>query len=353
MSLPASAPPSQRRRRPAATTARRRRRRRRRQPPAPTSTTSTTTATSTAAAALHLTGRRAAAPEVVRTIREWRQLEAKGLLRPGTLGLVPTMGALHEGHLSLARRAARENEASAATIFVNPAQFAAHEDLGTYPRQLERDLGLLAATGVDYVFAPAAEEMYPPDSPARLRPFVDLADIDTTTAEGSGRPGFFRGVATVVAKLFNITKPRAAYFGQKDGMQCVAVRRLIDDLNYDIELVVCPTVREADGLAMSSRNAYLSPPERDAAPAVFQSLSALAALHASGERAPTVLKAAAERVIEMHPYEGMRLEYLNLASALDGRELGATTLPGSEPILASIAVRVGTTRLIDNVLLGE
>ena len=305
---------------------------------------------STLSASLHI-GAASQPPQVVRTVREWRQLQSAGVVPHNGLGLVPTMGALHEGHLSLMRRAQRENEATAASIFVNPKQFAAHEDLGTYPRPWEADLTKLTKLGVDFVFAPEPEEMYPPHRPSRLSPFIDLNDVDHGTAEGSSRPGFFRGVSTVVAKLLNITQPRAVYFGQKDGMQCVVVKRLIEDLNFNTKLVIAPTVREEDGLAMSSRNVYLNPTEREAAPAVYASLTALATKYNEGERKVDALRAHAVKVIDAEPM--LTLDYLSLASAVDGRELtNGQRLEGScEPTLASIAVRLGTTRLIDNVIL--
>jgi len=274
---------------------------------------------------------------------------ASGAL-PRSVGLVPTMGALHEGHLSLVDVAKGENDVVAASIFVNPKQFSAHEDLGSYPRTLDADVAALASRGAHYVFAPAADEMYPPGRPALLSPFIDLEGVDVTTAEGSARPQFFRGVATVVAKLLNITQPRTVYFGQKDGMQCVVVRRLIEDLNFPTRLVVAPTVRETDGLAMSSRNTYLAPPERAAAPIVFAALQSVAAAHASGERRSAALVAAAATTVAVEPLA--KLEYLSLSSNIDASEVAADgKLAG--PTLASIAVRIGTTRLIDNVILEE
>jgi len=296
--------------------------------------------------------RGAKAPTTVRTIAEWRRLQSSGVLPPHhDLGLVPTMGALHTGHLSLISRAQSENSRVAASLFVNPTQFAAHEDLDTYPRPWEADLAKLTKLGVDYVFAPNVEEMYPPERPTRLSPFIDLVEADLSTAEGSSRPGFFRGVATVVAKLLNIVQPRSVYFGQKDGMQCVVVKRLIEDLDFNVNLVVCPTVREADGLAMSSRNAYLSPAERKVAPAVYASLVALQEQYERGERGVAVLRDEASRVIATEP--AMALDYLSLASAVDGHELGedATLCGSKQPTLASIAVKLGTTRLIDNIML--
>ena len=300
-------------------------------------------------AAMHISA--SAKPHVVRTVAEWRRLQASGTLPSRSLGLVPTMGALHDGHLSLVRRAQRENEATAVSIFVNPKQFAPTDDLSVYPRPWEADLAALTKMSVDYVFAPPPDEMYPPHRPKRLAPFVDLADVDGATAEGASRPGFFRGVATVVAKLLNIIGPRSVYFGQKDGMQCVVVRRLIEDLDFDVKLIVNPTVREADGLAMSSRNVYLSTEERQAAPAVYAALIALGGKYDQGERSVEALRAAAARVVAAEP--SMTLDYLSLASAIDGREMsGDERLRGAEePTLASIAVKLGTTRLIDNVVL--
>ena len=290
----------------------------------------------------------ASAPVVVRSIAEWRTLQEKGALPARGVGFVPTMGALHAGHLSLVSRAQRENDAVAVSVFVNPKQFAPTEDLEAYPRPWEADYAKLTEMGADYVFAPPPDEMYPPHRPHRLAPFIDLYDVDLSTAEGAARPGFFRGVATVVTKLLNIIQPRAVYFGQKDGMQCVVVRRLIEDLNFNTKLVVGDTVREADGLAMSSRNVYLSKEEREAAPAVYAALVALRAKYEAGERSVGGLHAEAERVIRGEPL--MELDYLNLASAVDGSAHEPSGhLEGST--LASIAVKIGTTRLIDNIIL--
>ena len=303
-------------------------------------------------------------PVVVRTIKEWRELEASGALPARSLGLVPTMGALHAGHLSLLRRAQAENPVVAASLFVNPKQFAPHEDLDVYPRPWEADLAALSSLGVDFVFAPEREEMYPPHRPAALAPYIDLAGVDETTAEGASRPGFFRGVATVVAKLLNITRPKRVYFGQKDGMQCVVVRRLIDDFDFGVDLVIGDTVREDDGLAMSSRNVYLSDAQRAAAPAVYASLAAVRDAYAGGERSVCALRAAALGVLEaangsqLEPSARLDLDYLSIASGASGQEYegegadGRLPAAGSgEATLASIAVKLGTTRLIDNVLL--
>jgi len=283
---------------------------------------------------------------VVRTVEEWRQLQAEGVLpRGASVGLVPTMGALHEGHLSLVRLARRDNDLVAASVFVNPRQFALHEDLDAYPRTWERDLAALEAAGVDFVYAPSAEAMYPRGN-GPMTPLVDLVGVDTQ-GEGASRPGFFRGVATVVSKLLNIVQPSAVYFGQKDGLQCVVVSHLIDELNFPTRLVVGPTVREPDGLAMSSRNVYLDATQRAIAPAVYAALCKLQDVHSLGEREPEALRGAAAAVIAREPL--MSLEYVSLADTADGQELKSRL--GAEDALVSIAVRLGEVKLIDNVLL--
>src|SRR5262245_20929963 len=230
---------------------------------------------------------------VVETIKGFRAARA-GL--DGSLGLVPTMGYLHQGHLELVRRARAENEHVAVSIFVNPTQFGPHEDLARYPRDLPRDLALLDAQGVDLVFAPSAAEMYPPYSATT----VSIGGMDEVL-EGRTRPGHFRGVATVVCKLFNIIGPQRAYFGQKDAQQTVVIRRMVADLNMPIAVVVCPTVREPDGLAMSSRNVYLSPAERQAAVSLSRALRAAEARYAGGERDGEVLRAAMRAILAAEP----------------------------------------------------
>jgi pantoate--beta-alanine ligase len=275
--------------------------------------------------------------KVVRTVAEMRAARRA----VGDLGLVPTMGYLHEGHLSLVARARAENAAAAASIFVNPTQFGPNEDLARYPRDLPRDLALLEAAGVDLVFVPEAGEIYPPG----FATAVEVRGV-TDVLEGAVRPGHFAGVATVVAKLFNIVQPTRAYFGQKDAQQCVVIRAMARDLNLPAEVVVAPTVREADGLALSSRNSYLTPEQRAVAPAIYRGLSAAKALFDGGERDAEALRRAIRAAIEAEPQ--MSIDYVSVADPETLRELAQV----ASQALASTAVRLGTTRLIDNLLLG-
>ncbi|RRR70690.1 MAG: pantoate--beta-alanine ligase [Candidatus Viridilinea halotolerans] len=257
------------------------------------------------------------------------------------LGFVPTMGYLHEGHLSLVRRAKAECGCVAVSIFVNPTQFRPNEDFGRYPRDLERDLALLAAEAVDFVFAPDAAAIYPEG----FGTYVVLPAADEFL-EGAARPNHFRGVATVVCKLFNIVQPTRAYFGQKDAQQSVVVRQMVRDLNVPTEVVVAPTVREADGLAMSSRNSYLSPAERAIAPTIYQALVAAQACYQAGERDAATLKATLSARLAAEP--ALQPEYISAADPLTLHEL--TTI-GPQGALLSLAVRLGSVRLIDNLLL--
>lgn len=275
---------------------------------------------------------------VFTTIAEFRAARAA---LDGDLGLIPTMGYLHEGHLSLARRARAENRHVAATIFVNPTQFGPSEDLARYPRDLPRDLALLEAEGVELIFAPSVEEMYPPGFGVS----IDVGPI-ATPLEGAARPGHFRGVATVVCKLFTITAPQRAYFGQKDAQQTLVIRRMTLDLNLPVELVICPTIREADGLAMSSRNVYLKPAERRAATVLIRALRATEQHFAAGERNGVALRAVMHDILAAEPLA--RPEYVSVADLDDLHELDLVT----NQALASLAVRIGATRLIDNVILG-
>jgi len=258
----------------------------------------------------------------------------------GSLGFVPTMGYLHEGHLTLVRRARAENDVVVVSIYVNPAQFGRNEDLDSYPRDLGRDLRLLEDEGVDIVFAPSDAEMYPPG----FSSWVDV-EVVTECLEGACRPGHFRGVSTVVAKLLNAVQPSMTYFGQKDAQQVVVIQRMVADLNMDLEVVVVPTVREHDGLAMSSRNVYLSRDEREAATVLFRALSLARKLWEEGERDGDRIRDEMTTMIQEEPLA--RIDYVSVADARTLEEL--RSLDG--PALASMAVRIGGTRLIDNVAL--
>jgi pantoate--beta-alanine ligase len=274
---------------------------------------------------------------ITKTIADVRRIRAG---RPGTWGLVPTMGYLHAGHLSLCQRARAECEHVAASIFVNPTQFGPSEDLGRYPRDLPRDLGLLEEAGVALVFAPEPDEIYP----AGFQTYVSVEQV-ALPLEGAARPGHFRGVATIVAKLFNIFQPNRAYFGQKDAQQVAVIKQLARDLDFPLEVVVCPTVREPDGLAMSSRNSYLTPVQRQAAVVLYRSLCAAKALWDAGERDGEALREAMRNVLAGEPQA--QAEYVSAADPLTLAELG-TTQNGA---LLSMAVRIGSTRLIDNFML--
>lgn len=260
---------------------------------------------------------------------------------PEPVGFVPTMGFLHEGHLSLVRMARQSCASVVASIFVNPTQFAPTEDLSSYPRDLQRDLELLENDGVDLVLAPATnDELYP----AGYNTWVDVAGI-TQCLEGASRPTHFRGVATIVAKLFNVVRPQQAFFGQKDAQQALVIRRLIRDLNFDIELIIGPTVRESDGLAMSSRNAYLSTEDRAAAPVLRRCLDQVEVLYTQGERRAENLRHAMTEILKAEPlalpdYVSVaNLDTLDELKVIDGKAL------------VSLAVRIGSTRLIDNTIL--
>ena len=258
----------------------------------------------------------------------------------GKFGLVPTMGALHEGHLALVRRARAECDQVAVSIFVNPAQFGPSEDLNRYPRDPERDLGLLEPLGVDLVFSPSPETMYP----SGYQSWVAVEEV-SKGLEGDVRPGHFRGVATAVAKLLNIFTPDRAYFGQKDAQQVVVIRRMVSDLNFPVEIVVCPTARAQDGLALSSRNSYLRPDERQAATVLYRALSAARDAFESGERSAGALRGIMKGVLEAEPLA--RADYI----AASDPETLADVEHVDAGILLSLAVRVGNVRLIDNFLL--
>lgn len=276
--------------------------------------------------------------DVIPTIAAFRQART----RYPTLGLVPTMGFLHEGHLSLVRRAKQECGAAVASIFVNPTQFGPREDFSSYPRNMERDLALLRDLGTDLVFTPDVSEVYPPGHATG----VEVSAV-TEPLEGAVRPGHFRGVATVVCKLFNITQPTKAYFGQKDAQQTVVIRKMVRDLDMPLEVVVCPTVREADGLAMSSRNTYLAPAERQAAIVLYRALNAAEKRFAAGERDAEALRQVLHATIAGEPLATP--DYVSVADRDSLRELQIVTADGA---LLSLAVRIGKTRLIDNIVLG-
>ena len=269
------------------------------------------------------------------------ELRSARLLLDGTVGFVPTMGYLHEGHISLARRAREECDHVAVSIFVNPTQFGPTEDLSKYPRNLESDLRLLEAAGVDLVWTPTTEIMYPPG----FATWVEVEGL-TKPLEGASRPGHFRGVTTVVSKLFNAVQPTKAYFGQKDAQQAAVIRKMARDLDFPIEIVVCPTVREADGLAMSSRNSYLSPEERKAATVLFRSLSAARSAYERGERNAESLRGIMSEVIASESLA--KMQYVSVADYDTLEELETVT----GKTLLSMAVFMGKTRLIDNFVLG-
>lgn len=259
----------------------------------------------------------------------------------GTVGVIPTMGALHGGHRSLVDEARAEHDSIIVTIFINPMQFAPGEDLAAYPRDLPGDLKLLEAAGVDLVFTPTPDLMYPPG----YQTYVEVETI-TEGLEGSHRPGHFRGVATVVSKLFHLTMPDTAYFGQKDAQQVAVIRRMVDDLNFPLNIAIVPTIREADGLAMSSRNTYLTPEQRAAAPVLYQALQAAGTAYASGERQPAILQTIMRQTLAHEPQA-----VIDYVSIDDAQTLHPVNQPTDKPILLSMAVKIGHTRLIDNGLL--
>ncbi len=271
------------------------------------------------------------------TVAELRKARAR---LPAPVGFVPTMGYLHAGHLALVRQSKLENAATVVSIFVNPTQFDRADDLASYPRDVPRDLRLLEDLGVDAVFVPSADEMYPPG----FKTLVRVQEI-TEVLEGAHRPGHFDGVATVVTKLFNIVQPDRAYFGQKDAQQVVVVKRLVADLNFPLEIRVVPTVREPDGLALSSRNVRLTPEGRRAAPLLFRALSAARDAWLAGERDAERLRERVRAVLAKEPR--IRLEYVSLAHPETLEELEGEVSRG----LLSLAAWIDDVRLIDNVVL--
>ncbi len=275
--------------------------------------------------------------KVVETISDMKAARVK---MRGGVGFVPTMGFLHEGHLTLARRSKAENGVTGVSIFVNPTQFGPQEDFAKYPRDTERDLAMLRKEGVDFVFMPSGEEMYP----KKFSTWVNVEKV-TDRLEGAVRPGHFRGVATVVAKLFNIVEPTRSYFGQKDAQQVVVIKRMVADLNMNLQIVVVPTVREADGLAMSSRNVYLSADQRRDAAVLSRSLFMAQKLSAAGERDAERLRQEITKILQTEPSGS--IDYVSIADAETLEEL--TTI--DRPAIASLVVKFGKTRLLDNVVL--
>jgi len=277
--------------------------------------------------------------QVITTLAQWAPLR-KSLT--GSLGLVPTMGALHEGHLSLVRRARAENSIVVVWIFVNPKQFGPSEDFRSYPRDLARDAALVQSAGADYVLAPGVEDVYPEG----FQTSVQVEEL-SRPLEGAVRPGHFRGVATVVAKMFCLTQPSRGYFGQKDAQQCAVVQRMARDLGFPMDIVICPTMREPDGLAMSSRNVYLDPAERKASAALYRALQAAERAARAGEREGEALRAVMRAELAKEPLG--KIEYVSVAHLATLEEVARV----NGPILLSLAVRFGKARLIDNIPLPD
>ncbi len=275
--------------------------------------------------------------KIIETVAEMRKIR-KQLAEP--LGLVPTMGYFHEGHLSLVRRARAESATVVVSLFVNPTQFGPQEDFESYPSDLQRDLAMLEEEKTDIVYMPPAAEMYP----AGFCSGVEVGRV-TEGLEGEKRPGHFRGVATVVAKLFNIVEPTRAYFGQKDAQQAVVIERMVADLNMNLEIVIAPTVREPDGLAMSSRNIHLNSEERRAALVLWRALSLAQQLFSQGERQAESIRHRMSALIQEEPLAS--IDYVSIADPNTLQELDSV----DQPALVSMAVWIGKTRLIDNILL--
>jgi pantoate--beta-alanine ligase len=276
--------------------------------------------------------------KVVEKIGEMRGLRRQ-LAEP--VGFVPTMGYLHEGHLALVKRARAENPSVVVSIFVNPTQFGPQEDFKKYPRDPQRDLALLEKGKTDIVFMPSAEEMYSP----QFSSWVEVEKV-TQRLEGASRPTHFRGVTTVVAKLFNIVQPARAYFGQKDAQQLIVIKKMVADLDMNLEVVAVPTVREPDGLAMSSRNTYLNPQERQAATVLYQALTLAQQLYSQGEKDAEKIRQQMTTLIQKQPLAD--IDYVSIANNETLEELDRV----NPPVLVSMAVKIGRTRLIDNIVLG-
>ncbi|HEY32320.1 MAG TPA: pantoate--beta-alanine ligase [Dehalococcoidia bacterium] len=275
--------------------------------------------------------------QIVETITEMKRLR---LQLPEPLGFVPTMGYLHEGHISLVRRAREENASVAASIFVNPTQFGPTEDFEDYPRDTKRDLAMLEEAGTDVVFTPSVAEMYP----ERFSSWVEVGKL-TERLEGAARPIHFRGVTTICTKLFNIVEPTRAYFGQKDAQQALVLKKMVADLNMNLEIVVCPIIREPDGLSMSSRHVYLNQEQRWAAVSLYQAIKLAEELWAQGERDAERLRQVVIEHIQQQPLA--EIEYVSIADTEILEELETIT----SSALLSLVVRFGKTRLLDNTIL--
>ncbi len=274
---------------------------------------------------------------IAKTISDLKQMRMN---LSGSVGFVPTMGYLHDGHLSLVKQSKDINSATIVSIFINPTQFSPTEDFNSYPRDISQDKKKLEQVKADILFIPSAEEMYPQGFNTRIE-IVGL----TEQIEGKSRPGHFTGVATVVLKLFNIVQPTRAYFGQKDAQQVLVIKKMASDLNTNIEIVTCPTIRESDGLAMSSRNIYLEPGERKAATVLYKSLTSAKKQWGKGERRASVLRDNMISMINREPLAA--LDYVSIADSTTLKELSLL----DRPALISIAVKIGNTRLIDNIVI--
>ena len=282
--------------------------------------------------------------EVQQTINATRSWSQYRRYKGKSVGFVPTMGALHQGHLSLVRQARKDNDFVVVSVFVNPIQFAPNEDFDNYPRKIRLDLDLLEKECVDLVFAPSNEEMYPKDDSHMNQTWLDVVGPITEGLCGISRPTFFRGITTVVAKLFNIVQPKRAYFGWKDAQQLAAIRQMVNDLNFDLEVIGLPIVREDDGLAMSSRNAYLTKDERQEAKIVYQSLELAKSRILRGET--SVKKITTEMKLLVEDSALSRIDYTTIVSSQTFRPI--LELENGQDILIAIATYVGSTRLIDN-----
>ena len=275
--------------------------------------------------------------KVVKTIAEMKKVRQEV---KGTVGLFPTLGYLHEGHLSLVRLSRQENAHTMSSIFVNPTQFGPSEDFKGYPRDFGRDLAMLEKEGVEVVFMPSTKEMYPDG----YSTWVNVEKL-TERLEGASRPTHFRGVTTVVAKIFNILEPNRAYFGQKDAQQLAVIKKMVKDLNMNLEIVACPTVREPNGLAMSSRNVYLKPDERKAATVLYQSLKLARQLYSQGEKDTETIRRKMAELIKKQPLAA--IDYISIADNETLEELKVV----KPPALVSLVVKIGKPRLLDNVVL--